>query len=285
MVSTRMVPTMKPGGGGGVCVWGGALWWHCWGFIPTSLPRRWHAFPSVLRLGGPSIISRTHLGAAPGLFDQDGERWARLQLTWPPRSPDLRPAEMVWDEMEGRVKPKGARHLWEDWEPFQVDDLVKLIERRPTTKAAIPAPFRTLNTRTRGVLPLLEQNKERPRVCSVRDSLAVGRWNSNGFCLKHFMVLELHADGLQGQIKSSGWSGQHHLSKSPWSFAIFCHLQNGNVDNKLLTRCAAFPTRWKLITDLSNGYNITGGKKIIIKVFIIHFRSNTVMEPGDLAHL
>ncbi|KAL0191982.1 hypothetical protein M9458_010278, partial [Cirrhinus mrigala] len=38
------------------------------------------------------------------------------QMTWPPRSPDLNPIEMVWDEMDRRVKAKGptsAQHLWE----------------------------------------------------------------------------------------------------------------------------------------------------------------------------
>ena len=41
------------------------------------------------------------------------------QMTWPPQSPD--PIEMVWDEMDRRVKEKQltrAQHLWEllqDW--------------------------------------------------------------------------------------------------------------------------------------------------------------------------
>ncbi|CAJ0965157.1 unnamed protein product [Ranitomeya imitator] len=38
------------------------------------------------------------------------------QMTWPPQSPDLSPIEMVWGELDRRVKAKGptsAKHLWE----------------------------------------------------------------------------------------------------------------------------------------------------------------------------
>ncbi|RXN10843.1 sterile alpha motif domain-containing 3-like isoform X2 [Labeo rohita] len=33
------------------------------------------------------------------------------QMTWPPQSPDLNPIEMVWDEMDRRMKAKGPTRL------------------------------------------------------------------------------------------------------------------------------------------------------------------------------
>jgi transposase len=38
------------------------------------------------------------------------------QMTWPPQSPDFNPIEMVWDELDQRVKekqPTSAQHMWE----------------------------------------------------------------------------------------------------------------------------------------------------------------------------
>ena len=38
------------------------------------------------------------------------------QMTWPQQLPDLNPIEMVWDELEHRVKGKqqtSAQHMWE----------------------------------------------------------------------------------------------------------------------------------------------------------------------------
>ena len=38
------------------------------------------------------------------------------QMTWPPQSPDFNPIEMVWDELDHRVKekqPTSAQHMWE----------------------------------------------------------------------------------------------------------------------------------------------------------------------------
>ena len=37
-------------------------------------------------------------------------------MIWPPQSPNLNPIEMVWDELDHRVKekhPTNAQHMWE----------------------------------------------------------------------------------------------------------------------------------------------------------------------------
>lgn len=59
-------------------------------------------------------------------------------MTWPPQSADLNPVEMVWNELDQRVKekqPTSTQHLWEILQDccktIPGDDLMRLAERTP----------------------------------------------------------------------------------------------------------------------------------------------------------
>ena len=69
------------------------------------------------------------------------------QMTWPPQSPDINRIEMVWDELDNRVKekqPTSAQHMWEllhdCWKSISGDHLMKLVENiQRVCKAVIKA--------------------------------------------------------------------------------------------------------------------------------------------------
>ena len=152
MISACVVPTMKHGGGGGM-VWGclasdtvsdlfriqGTLNQHGYHSILQK-----YAIPSGLLFVGLSFVFQQ---------DNDPKHTSRLckgylakesdgvlhQMTWPPQSPNLNPIEMVWDELDRRVKkkqPTSAQHMWDLLQAF----LMKLVERmQRVCKAVIKA--------------------------------------------------------------------------------------------------------------------------------------------------
>uniref|UniRef100_A0AAZ3Q083 Tc1-like transposase DDE domain-containing protein n=1 Tax=Oncorhynchus tshawytscha TaxID=74940 RepID=A0AAZ3Q083_ONCTS len=51
-----------------------------------------------------------------GYLTNKGSNGVLHQMTWPPQSPNLNLIEMVWDELNHRVKekqPKSAQYMWE----------------------------------------------------------------------------------------------------------------------------------------------------------------------------
>lgn len=153
-----VVPTVKHGGGS-VMVWGcfagdkvGDLY-RIQGILNKngyhSILQR-HAIPSGLQLIGRSFTIQQdndpkHTSKLCKNYLAKKERDEQLKImVWPPQSPDLNPIELVWDELDRKVKakqPTSAEHLWqllqEAWQNMSPDFLMKLINRMPRICEAV----------------------------------------------------------------------------------------------------------------------------------------------------
>jgi hypothetical protein len=85
----------------------------------------------------------THLKLCKGYFTKKESDGVLHQMSWPPQSP-YNPIEMVWDELDRRLKekqPTSAQHLWELLQDCQKSipggNLMKLVERMPRECKAI----------------------------------------------------------------------------------------------------------------------------------------------------
>ncbi|XP_008558725.3 transposable element Tcb1 transposase [Microplitis demolitor] len=146
------VPTIKHGGGN-VMVWG------CFGNSkPGNLVRitgKLNKESYLKILQDSAIPSGLSLIGSGFIFQQDNDPKHSSKLCqnflnkkkaenilnimqWPSQSPDLSPIELVWDELDRRVKsrcPTSSEHLWQllenEWNKLDKDYLKKLINRMP----------------------------------------------------------------------------------------------------------------------------------------------------------
>jgi len=102
-----------------------------------------HAIPSGRRVIGGNFVFQQdndpkHMSKLCQNYLQQKKRAGELEIMiWPPQSPDLNPIELLWDELDRKVRktcPTFQTDLWskllEEWQ-IQPETLQKLIERMP----------------------------------------------------------------------------------------------------------------------------------------------------------
>lgn len=152
MMPDCVVPTVKHGGGS-VMVWG------CFSSHGTGDLVRIHgimkkeqyktileknAVPSGLRLIGNGFIfqqdndPKHSSKLCRGYLERKEANGVLKNMTWPPQSPDLNPIELLWEELDRKVRdacPSSQEDLWrilqDSWKSINKQTIDKLIARLP----------------------------------------------------------------------------------------------------------------------------------------------------------
>lgn len=151
-------PTVKHGGGS-IMMWGSFLGdkvgdlYKVEGILKKEqyhkiLSR--YAIPSGLRLHGQGFVMQqdndpTHTSKLCKNFLQKKAEAGVLELLeWPSQSPDINPIELIWEEMDRRIKKKRPTSLpglekiiREVWAEMTPDVFLKLIDRLPRVLQAV----------------------------------------------------------------------------------------------------------------------------------------------------
>lgn len=153
-----VVPTVKHGGGS-VMVWG------CFGNsrvgdlikIDGILNKEGYkkileenALPSGQRLIGRGFVfqedndPKHSSKLCRGFLEEKQKRRVLNYMHWPPQSPDLNPIELLWEELDRKVRLKGPTsktNMWEilqdTWNEITVETLFKLTSRMPRLCQAV----------------------------------------------------------------------------------------------------------------------------------------------------
>uniref|UniRef100_A0A672IYI2 Transposase Tc1-like domain-containing protein n=1 Tax=Salarias fasciatus TaxID=181472 RepID=A0A672IYI2_SALFA len=149
----RMLPqcvasTVKHGGGS-VMIWGCFAGSRVGDLFRVRGTLNQNSYHSMLQLGQGFIFQQDNDPKQKSKLCQNylvkKEEAGKLEnMERPAQSPDLNPIELVWDEIDRRVKakqPTSATHLWEllqqTWEELSEDSLISVVERMPRVCSAV----------------------------------------------------------------------------------------------------------------------------------------------------